>query len=192
MQPVIWILFFAVFAHLFIRMMADYPALQRSGRLFLYCAFGVILVFSTLVPMLAPLGAAESGPITRRLLQAEKSIYLATTALVFLLFVFRRFFYLRVVRNVDTAFVACGLYFCGVATLLVVRGHVGPSFVTTLEIGGAVWASVCLGLGTYLFKASNERVPQFAFTPQARQEMLQAANDRIEAINGQMARALAR
>ncbi len=191
MHPIIWISFFAVTAQLFGGMLDGYPILQRTGRFFLFGVFGLIFIFGALVPTLAPMGAEASGNLTRRLMQADKSVYLATSLLAFALFLFRRFFYLKVVRNVDVAFLSFGLYFSGIATLLVLRGHVGPDFVSSLLIWSWAWSSVCLGLGAYLFKPSNERIPQFAFTPPVRREMLQAASKRLEAINNQLARALA-
>jgi hypothetical protein len=190
-RPIIWITFFAVTVQLFMRMVESYPAIQRAGRIFLFAAFALILTVAVVLPIVMQLGIEESGSIGGRVVKANQSVYLATSSLAFALYLFRRFFYLQVVRNVDIAFLSFGLYFSGIAALLVLRGYVGPEFRESLNIWGCIWSSMCLGLGALLFKPANERVPQFAFTPQARQDMLQAANDRLEAINGQMARALA-
>jgi len=172
-------------------MLEGYSALQQTGRRFLFLAFCVIVLLSSIVPMLVPIGPEETGYLASRVIQGEQSVYLATTALVFVLYLFRRFFYLKVVRNVDIAFLSFGLYFSGIATLLVLRGHVGREFMFSLDLWGCVWSSVCLGAGAFLFRPSNERLPQFAFTPRVRQEMLQAANDRLQSINSQVARASA-
>ncbi len=88
-RPIIWITFFAVAVQLFMRMVESYPAIQRAGRIFLFATFGLILTVAVIVPIVMQIGIAESRLIAGRVVKANQTVYLATSSLVFALYLFR-------------------------------------------------------------------------------------------------------
>lgn len=194
-RPVIWALFFFVVFECYSHMMRRYPGVRRAGELVLYGAVGSMLGLIALVAITDPYQGSEPIYWHRVWLIHEQSVYFAATGCVAVLALIQRFFSLSIPPNVRVVFGVFGLYFSGMAALIVARSFWGPQLGVLLDAGGMALYVGCLAYGAWKFSPAGETAEEdarLAFSQEERQHSLELAMRQLEHVNVQLMRVLAK
>jgi len=191
-RPIVWVLFFLVVYECYGRMVEDYRAVKRVGQLVMYGAVASVAAVVAYLLIANPYLATERNELLRLWLVQEQSVYLCVAACVFALLAFRRFFRLHVLKNVRVVFAVFGLYFAGTAGLLTLRGVLGGSYSTTVDMGVFGLYLLCMAVGAFQFSVAGETQaadPRLA-SAAAYTETLRFAQQRLDSVNLQLTRTL--
>jgi hypothetical protein len=187
-----WLLFFAVLFECYSRMVDSYDGVRRIGQLVMYGGAGSVAAVLGLILWTNPYVNPETF-WHRVMLVEEQSVYLGTAICIFLLVLLRRFFHLPIPRNVQAVFGAFGFYFSGMAALIVIRSYWGQDLTSLLDAGGTALYAICLLSGAWFFRSAGEaREADPRLSEQGRKEVLTTASARLEHVNLQLLRALAK
>ena len=106
----------------------------------------------------------------------------------------RRFFALPMSHNLRVLLLTLGTYFIGTGAMIVLRSFLGSSYNRHLDLAGLVLYCVCLGIGAVAFSRHGETVAKDArlIDSDAHVEALTFAARRLEHVNGQLLKALAK
>ncbi len=193
-RPLIWLLFFAVVHEMYTVMAKPYVGLRRLGQLVLYGAIGSLVLFLGLVLITRPYSAPEFNSYYRLWLVQEQSVYLATALAATATILVGRYFSLPMSRNLRTILGTLGIYFVGMGALIVLRSFLGSSWNHALDASGLLLYCVCLAIGSIVYSPKGDKV---AIDPRLTDsaghlEALSVANRRLEEVNLQLVRVLAK
>jgi hypothetical protein len=193
-RPLIWILLFAVVHEMFQVLAQQYEGLRRIGQLVLYGAVGSLALFLALVLLGSPYSAPEMNRYYRLWLIQEQSVYLATAIGVMAVVTVARFFALPMSRNLRTMLGTLGVYFVGMGGMIVLRSYLGSSWNHVLDLSGLGLYCLCLAIGTALYSRKGDQVAEDPRLAQRAEHLraLSAASNRLEEVNLQLVRVLAK
>ena len=60
-RPIVWLCYFAIVLELYSKMVADYPGIERLGRIVAYWALGILGGLAVLLALLDPISAQTSA-----------------------------------------------------------------------------------------------------------------------------------
>jgi hypothetical protein len=184
--PCHWVLWFGVVFEVYGHMLEKYAGVRKLGKIVFYGGLaGVALIVAALLYS-DPYKIPDLNRWKSFWLKQEQGVCLAIAALVFILLLFKKMFRLTVSKNVQLVFATFGLYFAGIAALVVVRSYVGPHFRPVRDLMSMILYAVCLALGGAFFSRAGEAEAEGpgnnALAPEraARAaEQLQTFNDRL-------------
>lgn len=194
-QPLLGLLLFAVFFECFTRMAADYEAVRRLGRTVIYAlAAGLVAALGVFL-LTHSFETPEKRFWTSILLIQQQSVYFATGGTVLLLVAIRRFFALPVPGNIGVTMGALGLYAVGIASMTAVRsyvGHTSHSFDAAMDVFGLGMYCACLLFGAVAFSHKGEVMAKDRRFDMPAREALKAATGRLQDVNEQLLKVVAR
>jgi hypothetical protein len=195
MQPILWLLLFAVLYECFNRMAEGYDGLRRFGRTVVYGLAGGVVFAGALIWILDPYETPDLRFWNGVLLTQQQSVYFANAGSVLLLLAVRRFFQLPVPRNVAITLGAFGVYFVSVASMTAVRMYVGHSLGNLngmMDAAGLVIYCLCLLFGAVAFSRHGEIVARDRRFDMPTRETLAAASSRLQEVHDQLTKAVVR
>ncbi len=188
--PLHWVLWFGVTFEVYGHMLENYAGIRKLGRIVLYAALaGAALVVATLL-YADPYRIPDLNRWKSFWLKQEQGVSLGIAGLVFVLLLFKRTFRLAVCRNVQLVFATFGLYFAGIAALLVVRTYVGPDFRHLRDIISLVLYASCLAVGGGLFSGTGEAQKPPLDDGDPRPAMASRAAEQLQSFNDRLVRVL--
>ncbi len=195
MQPILWLLLFAVLYECFNRMAEGYDGLRRFGRTVVYGLAGGVVFVVGLIWILDPYDNPDPRFWTGVLLTQQQSVYFANAVSVLLLLAVRRFFQLPIPRNVAITLGAFGVYFVSVASMTAVRTYVGyskPQVDGMMDAAGLAIFCLCLLFGAVAFSRHGEIVARDRRFDMPTRETLAAASGRLQEVHDQLFKAVVR
>ena len=183
--PLYWAFWFGVTFEVYGHMLEKYAGVRKLGKIVLYGGLGAVALAVAILIYSDPYQIPDLNRWKSLWLKQEQAVLLAIAALVFVLLVFKRTFGLTVPKNVQLVFATFGLYFAGVAALMVVRTYLGPGFRPFRDLMSLVLDAMCLAVGAALFSRAGEAetaspVNDLRPAMAARAaEQLQSFNDRL-------------
>lgn len=183
--PLDWLLWFGVTFEVYGHMLEKYAGVRKLGKIVFYGGLGVVALIVAVLLYSDPYKIPDLNRWKSLWLKQEQGVSLSIAALVFVLLLFKKTFKLTVPRNVQLVFATFGLYFAGLAALMVVRTYVGPGFRPVRDLISMILYAACLAVGGALFSRAGEAeassVPNDVRPVMAARaaEQLQSFNDRL-------------
>jgi hypothetical protein len=188
--PCHWLLWFGVTFEVYGHMLEKYAGVRKLGKIVFYGGLaGVALIVAVLIYS-DPYKIPDLNRWKSFWLKQEQGVCLAIAALVFILLLFKKIFRLAVSRNVQLVFATFGLYFAGIAALLVVRTYVGPGFRPVRDLVSMILYAVCLAVGGFLFSRSGEAEMARLEPDDLRPAMAARAAEQLQTFNDRLVRVL--
>lgn len=193
-RPLTWALFFAVVHELFNVLAREYVGLRRIGQLVFYGALGSVGAFLALAVLSNPYPSPNLNHYYRLWMIQEQSVYLATAFAVMAILVVSRFFALPMSRNLRIVLGSLGLYFVVMGGMILMRSQLGAGWTHILDASGLGLYCICLAIGAAAYSSAGEAVVADPRLTDSAQHLkaLGAATKRLEEVNMQLARVLAK
>jgi hypothetical protein len=154
--PLFWLLSFGIVIEVYNHTIENYAGVRKLGRIVLYGVLGGTVVAILALFYLDPYRIPDLNRWKAVWLKQEQGVHFAMAALVVALLLFKRIFGLTVSRNVQLIFTSFGLYFAGIAALMVIRTFLGPDFRPTKDLIGMMLYTGCLAAGALFFSPKGE------------------------------------
>lgn len=188
--PLYWALWFGVTFEVYGHMLEKYAGVRKLGRMVLYGGLGVVAAVVAALIYSDPYQIPDLNRWKSLWLKQEQGVCLAIAALVFLLLLFKRMFGLTVPRNVQLVFATFGLYFAGIAALMVIRTYMGPGFRPFRDLMGLILDATCLAVGAALFSRAGEAELTIKQDEDLRPAMATRAAEQLQSFNDRLVRVL--
>lgn len=188
--PCDWVLWFGVTFEVYGHMLEKYAGVRKLGKIVLYGGLGSVALIVAVLIYSDPYKIPDLNRWKSLWLKQEQGVDLAIAALVFVLLLFKRTFKLTVPKNVQLVFATFGLYFAGMAALLVVRTYVGPGFRPVRDLMGMILYAACLAVGGVLFSRAGEAEAASPVANDLRPVMAARAAEQLQTFNDRLVRVL--
>lgn len=188
--PLYWALWFGVTFEVYGHMLEKYAGVRKLGKIVLYVGLGMVAFVVAALMYSDPYKIPDLNRWKSLWLKQEQGVLLAIAALVFVLLMFKKVFGLTVPRNVQLVFATFGLYFAGVAALMVVRTYLGPGFRPFRDLMGLVLDASCLAVGAALFSRAGEAELTAGEPDDLRPAMASRAAEQLQSFNDRLVRVL--
>jgi hypothetical protein len=188
--PCYWALWFGVTFEVYGHMLEKYAGVRKLGKIVLYGGLGAVALVVAVLIYSDPYKIPDLNRWKSLWLKQEQGVSLAIAVLVFVLLLFKRTFKLTVPRNVQLVFATFGLYFAGIAALMVVRTYMGPGFRPVRDLTGMILYAVCLAVGGALFSQAGEAEEAKPAGIDARPVMAARAAEQLQSFNDRLVRVL--